>query len=310
MSSFSIFKRNRVAILLMSLLFMACTKSNDGNLSDEKETLAAENIRLNEELEGYMRTFNEIEINLDSIKEREGDIKLKETDGLEYSEDAKAAILEDIAMIDNLMIENRKKIEQLLFQLDYSESEFQKMVVRLNRRVEEEDERLASMKSELEKLNFEKSELTKTVKTLEASVETLEESVDTLMNKTNFQQDLIVKQAELIDKKEKEINTGYVAIGSSKELIEKQVIHKEGGFLGLGSTEKLMSDPNKDAFKEIDIKEVTIIPFDSKGVELLTPHPAGSYELAINEQNQMSQLLILDPVLFWNSSKYLVVKVN
>ena len=310
MSATSIIKRHGVAILLMPLVLMACTRDNNQNLSEEKEKLAAENILLNEELEGYMRTFNEIETNLTRIKEREDNINLKTADGLEQSIDSKEAIVKDIETIDNLMIENRKKIEQLLLQLVYSESEFQKMVARLNRRVEEEDERLAGMKSELEKLNFEKTKLTKTVKNLEGSVETLEVSVDTLTNKSNFQQLVINKQSELIEEKNKEMNTGFIAIGSSKELIEKQVIHKEGGFLGLGSTEKMKSDPNKEAFREINIKEVAVIPFDSKRAELVTPHPAGSYVLAINDENDVSQLIILDPVQFWNSSKFLVVKVN
>ena len=73
---------------------------------------------------------------------------------------------------------------------------------------------------------------------------------------------------------------------------------------------KLKSDPNKEAFREINIKEVAVIPFDSKRAELVTPHPAGSYVLAINDEDDVSQLIILDPVQFWNSSKYLVVKVN
>jgi predicted RNase H-like nuclease (RuvC/YqgF family) len=285
----------------MSFINMACTEDNTKRLSEDKA---------NDELEGYMRTFNEIEMNLDSIIKREEDINLKATDGLEQSKDAKEAIIEDIALIDNLMIENHKKIDQLLVQLVYSESEFQKMVARLNRRVKEEDKRLADLKMELEKLNFEKSELTRTVKVLEGSVQTLEVSVDTLTNKTEFQQLVINKQSEIIKEKNNEMNTGFVAIGSSKELMEKQVIYKEGGFLGLGTTEKLKSDPNNDAFEEINIKEIAVIPFHSKRAELVTPHPAGSYVLAINDEDEVSQLIILDPGQFWNSSKYLVVKVN
>ena len=290
------------AILLTPLILVACNQDKIDNLSKETEQLASEKTRLNQQLEDYMRTFNEIESNLAKIKEREEKINLKTRDNVEYREDTKTAIVKDIQAINDLMIENSNKMNRLQSQLSNTNAEFKKMVANLNSRIEDRNKQIVVMKSELQQLNFEKSELAKTVNNLEVSV-------DTLLNKTNFQRLVINTQSVEIEEKDKLINTGFVAIGSSKELLDSKVIDKEGGILGLGSTETLKSNLNEDAFSKININEITAIPVTARKAELITPHPTDSYELALNENNEIGQLMILDPSKFWHSSKYVVVKL-
>lgn len=296
-------KKNMAMILIAPFILFACNQDKIKNLSKENEQLASEKTQLNQELEDYISTFNEIETNLAEIKKREDKINLKTKDNVEYKDDAKTAIVNDIKAINELILENKAKMQRLQSKLDDTNSEFKKMVARLNQRVNEKNQEIAGMKTELEKLNFEKAELAQ-------NVESLEVSVDTLLTKTNIQKLVINAQEEELEQKTSKLNTAYVAIGSSKELEKKQVIDKTGGILGLGATETLNENLNEEAFSKVNIKETKVIPFDSKKVELITPHPSDSYQLAINEANQVSELLILDPDKFWHSSKFLVLKVN
>lgn len=290
-------------IVIVLVALFSCNQEKVDQLAQENEQLSTEREELNRQLESYMKTFNDIESNLAKIKEREDKISLKTRQDVEHKRDAKTAIVEDIQAINSLMQENKQKIFQLQTELEDTDTEFRKMVASLNRRVEEKDNQIATLKTDLVKLSIEKEQLV-------AKVDNLNVTVDTLSNKTDFQRKVIDAQTAIIENKEQELNTAYVAVGTYKALKENKVIDKEGGILGIGGTEKLSDEFNQQAFNKIDIKDVTIIPMSSEKAELVTTHSKGSYQLAANNENKTSQLLILDPEEFWASSKYLVVMVN
>lgn len=296
-------KTNFSVMIIVMVALVSCNQEKVDQLSEENKQLSTEKADLNTQLETYMKTFNDIESNLAEIKAREEKINLKTSDDVENRTDAKTAIVADIQAINGLMLENKQKIGQLQNELESTDSEFRKMVASLNRRVKEKDNEIVTLKTDLEQLNIEKNQLTATVVNLETSVDTLE-------NKTAFQRKVIDSQTDIIADKENALNTAYVAVGTFKALKNSKVIDKEGGILGIGATEKLNDDFNQQAFNKINIKDVTIIPLASEKAELVTTHPKGSYELAINETDKTSQLHILNPDQFWASSKHLVLMVN
>jgi hypothetical protein len=69
------------------------------------------------------------------------------------------------------------------------------------------------------------------------------------------------------------------------------------------------SDFNKDYFTQIDIRTDKEIKLYSKDAELLTTHPAGSYEL-IKDEKELLTLKIVNPNDFWSVSRYLVIQVK
>ncbi|MEQ9167626.1 MAG: hypothetical protein RLO12_15310 [Fulvivirga sp.] len=296
-------KTNFSVMIIVMVALVSCNQEKVDQLSEENQQLSTETADLNKQLETYMKTFNDIESNLAEIKEREEKINLKTSDNVEDRKDAKTAIVEDIQAINGLMLENKQKISQLQNELESTDSEFRKMVASLNRRVKEKDSEIVTLKTDLEQLNIEKKQLAQTVVQLETSVDTLE-------NKTAIQRKVIDAQTSIIADKENALNTAYVAVGTYKDLKENKVINKEGGILGIGSTEKLNDDFNQEAFNKIDIKDVTIIPLASEKAELVTTHPKGSYQLAMDDVAKTAQLHILNPDEFWASSKYLVLMVN
>ena len=65
----------------------------------------------------------------------------------------------------------------------------------------------------------------------------------------------------------------------------------------------------KDYFTQIDIRTDKEIKLYSKRAELLTTHPAGSYELVKDAKGQLT-LKITNPSQFWSVSRYLVIQVK
>ena len=59
----------------------------------------------------------------------------------------------------------------------------------------------------------------------------------------------------------------------------------------------------------IDTRNTERIPLSGKKVELVTEHPAGSYEI-VKEQDELAYLKIKDPDAFWRLSHYLVAEVR
>ena len=66
---------------------------------------------------------------------------------------------------------------------------------------------------------------------------------------------------------------------------------------------------NNDYFTKIDIRSTREIKLFSKKADIKTPHPAGSYSLDRDDQDQLV-LHITNPQQFWNASKYLVIVVK
>ena len=296
--------KNYIAALLVAPAFMACNQDKIDQLTSGNNELSSQRQELSSELEAYMKTFNDIESNLKEIKEREENINLSTSDNVEYSEeDSKASVLKDIQAINTLMAENKQKMEQLQDKLNTSSAEFKKLVGNLNRRLKEKDAELVALKEDLENLNIEREQLAQ-------NVQKLTYKVDTLTVIRNTQDETIASQTNTIDTQTEALNTAYVAVGTFKDLENEDVVTKEGGLLGIGRTEKLKSNFNNNAFSKIDRTKVNSIPVFAKKVELVTNHPADSYELSKNEEEEVEQLVILDPDKFWKSSKYLVVVVN
>ncbi|MEM7466718.1 MAG: hypothetical protein AAF387_07515, partial [Pseudomonadota bacterium] len=113
-------------------------------------------------------TFDQLEANLSLIKERENLISA-ESDDPELRKAGKDKVISDIAMIDELMVQNRTLIEELESKVknsSYQLGKFRKMVKNLNTQVEEKDGEIATLKEELTQKDFSINTLTMKVDTL------------------------------------------------------------------------------------------------------------------------------------------------
>lgn len=274
-----------VIIILTNLLVSNCGKGSDESenpIKDSVENVSGNlNGKLNEKdaaIQELVSSFNEIQENLNTIKEKEKIISKVTSDGDVKSKEDQ--IKEDIQSIYDLMAKNKDRIGSLSKKLKNSKLKIdglEKMIDNMQATLNLKDSEIEELKTKIEGLNVELSNLTTNYKAVE--------------NESNQKTEII--------------NTAFYAIGTSKELKEKNVITKEGGIIGLGKTTKLSSDFNKDYFTKINIEKTTSINLGAKKIKMLTTHPSNSYKL-IGEK-PIEKLEITNTKEFWSASKYLVI---
>ena len=274
-----------VIIILTNFLLSNCSKGSDESENSIKDSIENVNGSLNGKLtekdaaiQELVSSFNEIQENLNTIKEKEKIISKVTSDGDVKSKEDQ--IKEDIQSIYDLMAKNKDRIGSLSKKLKNSKLKIEgleKMIENMQATLNLKDSEIEELKTKIEGLNVELSNLTTNYKAVE--------------NESNQKTEII--------------NTAFYAIGTSKELKENNVITKEGGIIGLGKTTKLSSDFNKEYFTKINIEKTTSINLGAKKIKILTTHPSNSYKL-IGEK-PIEKLEITNTKEFWSASKYLVI---
>jgi len=281
------------------LLTLSCNKQKAENerLKAKNDSLMAVGFAKDTTVMSYVRAFNEIQSNLDSIKQKENIISQNTKGGTELQPNAKDQVTSDINAIYKLLQKNRLVVAQLRSKLKKSDArivELEKMIESLNKQIESKDAEIGDLKDQLAKLNIKVEGLTSQVSNLNQTV-------------NNLNTDNQSKQ-QTIDQKTSELNTAYYVVGTSKELKAKNIITKEGGFIGLGKSKTIKSDFDKTNFTKIDITKFKGLPIFKKKATLLTTHPAGSFRLVGSKGNKaVDSLVIKNYTEFWSASKYLVI---
>ena len=285
-------------VLLIPVLLLAsgCNQKKIDRLQAQNDSLRAVETDKDSNISEFVSTFNEIEANLDSIKQIERVIDKSAKAG-EVKGSRKEQIKSDIKYIYDLQQKNRKMVTELSAKLSKSNkhsAQLQKMIDNLNASITEKDVQIAQMTDELGKLNIE-------VKDLNVKV------TDLNTNVSNLSDDNAKKQAD-IDAKTIALNTAYYVIGTNRELKDKKIITGEGGFIGIGRTKDIMADLDMNNFTKVDITTVNEIPIMKKKISIITSHPANSYR--IDGDNTADKLVILNANEFWSLSKVLVISVR
>ena len=283
-------KKLLFALFISAPFFFSCGSGTENavnpyedSLKNANENLSGQVVEKDSAIFGFIRTFNEIQENLDVIKEKE---KLLTTSSLtgELDQNQKDKIIADIQAIYELMIQNKEKlaaVNKKLKKANLKISEFETIITRLNNQITEKDVEISELKTQLEKLNIELSAVT-----------------------LNYE----AAQGVLTEKVSK-MNQGFYAFGTSKELLKQGVLTNEGGVIGIGKSKKLKSDFNKKYFTQIDITETSSIPLACKKAKLVTTHPTGSYKFE-GAAGKVEKLVISNLEEFWSASKYLVIVVE
>jgi DNA repair exonuclease SbcCD ATPase subunit len=275
-------------LAILSFIVISCKESKE----EEKNPLADSLMNVNSELSGklnekevalmeFIESFNEIQENLNAIKEKEK-IITKNTSGENVSK--KEQIKEDIQTIYDLMQKNKARINALSEKLKNSNLKIeglQKMIANLEKTIQEKDNEIEQLKSKLEAMHIEITNLTANLNEIQ---------------KEN-------------QEKEEKLKTAYYVIGTEKELKEKNIISKTGGFIGIGKSTTVKSDFNKEYFTEIRIDNVNEITIGGKKCKIVTTHPSSSYEMVMNGK-VAEKLVIKNAQDFWSVSKYLVIIIQ
>jgi outer membrane murein-binding lipoprotein Lpp len=285
-----------ILVIFLSIIVLA----GCGNKS-EVEKLKAENDSLrnitnenNAQIDQFMQAFNEIQQNLNNIKQKEHMIDLNTVDSSEMTPDMKNQINNDITSIYQMMQENEQALSTLKRRLRASgikNKRLEKTIALYEQQMKQKDIEISTLKKKLEKMNFNMNELNKKIAEMKANMDTM----------SQIQQ----QQSQILNQQDKELHTVYYVVGTKKELIEHKILTKQG-FLS-----KLSLDPDfdKSYFTSTDIRKLNEIPIDAKRIKLISKHPETSYKIIEND-GRITKLVITNKDKFWNLSKFCVILVK
>lgn len=113
------------------------------------------------------------------------------------------------------------------------------------------------------------------------------------------------QRLEVIEAQDQMLNTGYYVVGD-KVLLKTMGLLEGGVFAKKRLTTQGFSH---DGFNKVDIRELSELSLGAKKADLMTSHPASSYELKEQGDGAL-KLVIKDPAAFWTNSRFLVVKTK
>lgn len=240
------------------------------------------------ELDDILSTFNEVQEGIRKINEAEGRVTI--ADSSPESASSKDVIRENMEFIQQAMQQNRDMIAQLQEKLKNSSiknTKMQQTILNLQAQIDAQAVRIQNLEASL----AEKDAL---IEAQGDAIAGLSNDVASLTEENRANKDKMQQQ-------DKELNSAWFVFGTKNELKEQKILTKDGILTS--------EDFNTDYFTKIDIRYDKDIKFYSKNAELLTSHPAGTYQMTKDSQGQY-ELHITDPQKFWSVSKYLVVQVK
>lgn len=284
----------KLLYLFTAILFVSSC-GNEADLEAQLESMRQDNEDLkmqNEQISEkdllitqYSEFILDVQSNLNQIRNRENTVLLPR--GGDMTIQTPEQIKKDLQELGALLADNKKKIASMKSKLSNSTiqmDDLEKVIRNLSAQAEEREVKILGMKSELSDMGVAFDEL---MAAYENNIEVIAEKEETIENQDNL------------------LHTAYYAFGTKKELKENNVISAEGGFIGIGKTKTLKDDFNKKYFTKVNTKELKEISMGVKKAEIITTHPAGSYELV--GEDTVEKITILDADKFWSVSKYLVV---
>ena len=278
-------------LLLIPLFVASCgreAKKKAAELQARNDSLMTQTIQKDEAINEFVRSINDIQGTLDTIKMKENVINLSTERGGELKQTAKDQIKTDIQTIYSMMLKDKDQLAKLTKKLKAANmkvDQLQKMVSRLEKDMAAKSAEIEDMRDKLAKLN---------IKFEAASLK-----IDTLNKTVNDQGQKINNQTQTIAAQEEAINTANYVIGTNKDLKKNGVVKKGD----------VLADFNKELFTRIDIRKTTEISILSKKAKILSSHPSTSYKFT-GDKKVIQSLQILDSKAFWSNSKYLVIMVD
>lgn len=256
-------------------------------LEKEKAQAQADLDEKQRQIDDILAAMSEIQESLNAVQEKQGVVTKVasdiETRQRENTQAVKTQILNGIQDIEQVMAENRRKMQALQEKVKGYQGKItnlEKMVKSLQESIAQKDKEIAMLKEEVARLNIQVATLTSSVQEKES----------------------------IIQEQEKTLKTAYYIVDTENNLRDKGILEYKGGIIGIGSTITTTQDFDVAKFEQInisDFREVSI-PRNVNQIRILTTHSTNSYEL-VAVTDKESVLRIKEPQEFWKKSKFLVV---
>ena len=283
-------------LAVVPLLFAACKGEDPEKVAALKKIDSLQNIvdTKDGEIDALFEVLNEIETNLTEISNRYSQVNSIKKGNPEMNSRVKGQITDQLAVIENMLSENRQKIASLnskIAELGQENGKLQEFIDNLNARMADQEQQISQLMSEL------------TIS--KATIQKLSENVSDLTQANQEKDDYIAYQTA-------EANKAYYIVGSYKDLKEMGIVNKSGGFIGIGKKQNTSTEMDVSRFQTIDRTKVTTIAINQRKAQVISKHPEGSYELVYDENDtkKVAYLTIKDVNAFWRFTDYLVVSTS
>lgn len=278
--------------LFTALLFLSSCVSKQAALETESQRDSlAQVVRTKDSLiETVFADINAISDNLARIKARENLITAIDPEGIRRPLDQ---INSDIAAIDELMQENRERLEGM----ERTAAQLRKA----NVRIKSLEHLISDLNGQLDDKNGEIAALRTRVAEMDVEVKELEQKLEEEIQVHRHEVDSLTLDNTSLDE---QLHAVYYIVGQEKKLREAEIVDKKGF---IGRTLTADANNNLDFFLRVDKRELLEVPIRQKRVTVVTTHPEGSYQLIEADNKVVLKLVITDPVRFWESSKVLIV---
>ena len=276
--------------MLLATAFTSCVVSSSKYeaLQAERDSLANVAATVTTDFESSLRTINEIEMALQTVREAEGIMMMENQEGNSSYAEAQ------IEAIDRTIQQNKAKIAELEQQLAAAGSKSKELNTTINRLKNELNEKDTYINNLREELNISKAQVAE----LSESVENLNANIDNL----NVQN---AKQKATISQQDAALNTVYYIAATAEKLAANHMINQGGLF----SSDQVTGDIDMSMMTVADKRNLKVLPLNTRKAKILTNHPESSYQLTKDDDKNLS-LVIVDPNAFWSISNYLIISIK
>ena len=281
-----------------SMFFLgSCVESSQKykSLQARLDSLSTVHIMQNSEMESMLADLNDISAGMQSLRDAERLLTLEtinENKDNSKSKQQLNQLKKDVQAITEAIASYKEQISKLEGKNKSQSAEFKRLIAGLNAELDQRTQKLNEITKQLAEKNQQLAVKTEEVANLTENVEALD--------KANKSQQMTINEQDMA------IHQGPVEqFKNRKELKEAEVISRQGIFC----PPIVSSQAQKADFTDLDIREMKVIPLNSKKAKLLSVHPADSYTLETGEDGNMT-LKINDENNFWKQTKYLVVMIE
>lgn len=286
-----------ISAAVLPLLFAACKGSENPETTAalrKADSLQAIIDTKDGEIDALFEVLNEIENNITEISNRYGQVNTLKQNNPEMNSRVKGQITDQLAVIENMLSQNKQKIASLnakIGEMGKENTRLQEFIESLNSRMADQEKQINDLMSEL------------TIS--KATIQQLSENVSDLTQANKEKDEYIAYQTA-------EANKAYYIVGSYKDLKEMGIVSKSGGFIGIGKKQNTNTEMDISHFQTIDRTKVTTITINQRKAQVISKHPADSYELIMDENDPktVAYLSIKNIKSFWRYTDYLVVSTN
>ncbi|KFD38405.1 hypothetical protein AT05_09940, partial [Schleiferia thermophila str. Yellowstone] len=241
-----------VLTVFITVLLASC----NSELKEEIETLKSEKSELEQRskeqdsiISILTEVIEDVQHNLNVIREKEGRIRLAEEASSEKFKSLKDAVVQDIQDVNSIIEESKAKINRLNQQLASSKGQIKNLGVLVE-----------SLKKQLEERENTIAELTRAI----------EEKDETIRQLTRKVQIITEESQRTISAKEAELNRCYYIIDTRRNLKDKGIIDSQGGFLGIGRVKTVSGSVDPSLFTAADMRELNRLELDTRSIKLIS----------------------------------------